>query len=486
MAPADSPGPRTLGWLRPRRRAAHRDPTGMPALWFVSLYAALLFCLPTQLILGPLGSPGTPANGVAVALLVWWLCATLGGQNPVRGWTPVRVTALLLVVSVLASYANANSWGWYAAPDIRQSTDELWTLVPPTVEHVREKMISGADRGLLSFAGWLGILLVTADGLRSWVDLDVLVMWLCRFGGFVAILGIIQFFTGFNLAGLFMIPGLTANTEFGAIDTRSVLNRVSSTATHPIEFGVVMAALLPLSVYRMIDRWGKPLASVPTVLMSVACAMSVSRSGVLVAGVAFGVLLAGWPRKWRIRALLIAPAGIVALRILVPGLVGTLIALFTNLFKDDSVKGRTSDFGVVFPVYLDHPWLGRGFSTFLPRYYRILDNQLFGFLLELGLLGLLAALTAYVTGFVSARRVRRDAATAEQRHLGLALSASILGLMVSLATYDAWGYPMSTGLTFLLLGMTGAAWRLTNDQDRRSPYVVSTATSTTEPEPTRG
>jgi O-antigen ligase len=380
----------------------------------------------------------------------------------------------MLTVCVVASYANANFWGWYAPPNVRQVTDELWTLVPPTVEHVREKMISGADRGLLSFAGWMGILLVTADGIRSWADLDRVVTWLCRFGAVVAAIGIIQFFTGYNIASLFSIPGLSANSDFGSVATRSVLNRVSSTATHAIEFGVVMAALIPISLHRTIHRWGKPSAVVPTLLICVACAMSVSRSGVLVAGVAFLVLLAAWPREWRIRALVIAPVGIVALRLAVPGLVGTLIALFTNLLVDDSVTGRTGDFPVVSEIYQEHPWLGRGYSTFLPRYYRILDNQVFGLLLELGLIGLLAALLTYTIGFTSARRVRRDAQTAEQRHLGLAMSASILGLAVSLLTYDAWGFPIATGVTFLLLGMIGAAWRLTNDADTESPYSVRT------------
>ncbi len=49
-------------------------------------------------------------------------------------------------------------------------------------------MISAADRGLLSFAGWLGILMVTADGLRSRADLGLLTKWIVRFGAFVALL----------------------------------------------------------------------------------------------------------------------------------------------------------------------------------------------------------------------------------------------------------------------------------------------------------
>lgn len=448
---------------------AAAQPGRVPVVAVLVVWAGLLFCIPTALVVRPIGAPGTPANGLALVLLLAWVGFTIGGLNPVRGWTPVRICAGLLSLSVLVSYASAMAWGWYASPDVRQVTDELWTLVPPTVDHIKSKMISAADRGLLSFFGWMGILLMTADGLRSWRDIDRLVTWLCRFGAFVAAIGMVQFFTGVNVASWISVPGLSPNAELGAVDTRSVLNRVAGTATHPIEFGVVMAALLPLSLHRTIHRWGTRGALIPTVLIIVACSMSVSRSGILVAGVGLAVMFLGWPGRWRLRALMIAPVAVVALRLAVPGLVGTLISLFRNLFNDNSISGRTGDYGVVLGVYADHPFLGRGLFTFLPRYYRILDNQVLMVMLELGVLGLIALVVLHSTGFFSARRVHRTASTAEHRHLGLALSGSIAGLSVSLFTYDAWGYAMATGLTFLILGMIGAAWRLSVAEDPADP-----------------
>jgi len=446
----------------------------MPAVWFVAAYVVLLFCIPAQLIVKPIGAPGTPANGLAIVLLLWWMCATVGGLNPVRGWTPARVCACLLTLAVLASYVNGLVWGWFAPLGVRQETDELWTLVPPSVDQVRAKMVSAADRGLLSLAGWMGMLLIVSEGLRSWLDLERVVAWLVRAGAVISVLGIIQFFTGFNPASLIDFPGLSANSEFGIADTRSVLNRVSSTGTHPIEFGVVTAALMPLAIHRTIHRWGRPLALAPTALMAVASAMSVSRSGVLVLGAGLFVLMAGWPAVWRWRALLLAPVCVVALRVAIPGLVGTLVSLFRNLLVDHSVTGRTGDYEVVIAVAAEHPLLGRGLFTFVPRYYRILDNEVLMLVLELGLIGTFVAISCYLVAFLSARRARRDAGTARQRHLGLALSASIAGLSLSLITYDAWSYPMATGLTFLLMGMAGAAWRLTNDRDRMTPYGLHT------------
>ena len=65
----------------------------VPAVGILCLYITLRLCIPSVLIFAPLGSPGTPANMLGMAALIWWVCATIGGQNPVRGLTPTRVAA---------------------------------------------------------------------------------------------------------------------------------------------------------------------------------------------------------------------------------------------------------------------------------------------------------------------------------------------------------------------------------------------------------
>lgn len=439
----------------------------LPAIGFLLGYVVLLLGLPARLIVGPLGAPGTPANLWGIAALMWWCCATVGGQNPVKGLTAVRVGVALLAAAVLASYANAMSSGWYAAADVREATSDVFSLAPSSVDDVAAAMVTSADRGLLALAGWAGIALLAADGIRSWRDLDRLLAWMTWLGAFVALVGVIQFFTSFNIAELFTIPGLRANAEFGAVDTRSVLNRPASTAGHPIEFGVVLGGLLPVAVHHALHRRASVTGWFPVLMIFLGCAMSVSRSAVLVAGIAFIVLLLGWPSTWRRRALLLAPVAVVALRVLVPGLVGTVVSLFTNLLNDNSISGRTGDYGVVLEVAAEHPWLGQGLFTFIPRYYRILDNQYLILLLELGLVGLLVGLILYATAFFAARHAFRHASAARDRNVGLTVSASLAGLSASLITFDAWSYAMTTGLTFLLIGVAGAACRLAR-LDRRS------------------
>ena len=265
---------------------------------------------------------------------------------------------------------------------------------------------------------------IAHDGIRSWEAIHRLVRWIVLFASIVAAIGTLQFFTGLNIAPAFRLPGLTAWSDFGAVDERSVVRRIFSTAIHPIEYGVVMAAVLPLAIHRAIftrpSRWTFAQAA----LLGFATATSISRSAVIVAAIALTVLFFGWPSAWRRRFLLWLPVAVVAVRLAAPGVVGTIRALFTNLGNDPSVSGRTDDYQVVWLLFLDSPWLGRGLYTLIPRYYRILDNQVLVLLLELGVIGLGLFLLTVLVAIASARggRLRASAprsAARRTRHLGI-------------------------------------------------------------------
>lgn len=465
------------------RRLGLGEHRGAPraAAYFLVVYAVLLLAVPSQLIFAPLGAPGTPANLWALGGLLCWVCATVGGLNSVRGPTATRIAVGALTVAVLAAYANGTISGWYAPPDVRQLTDELWTLVPPSVSEITATMIKAADRGLLSFAGWMAVVLIAAEGIRSWRDLELVVAAAAWLGTLLAGLGLVQFVWGLDIARYIQIPGLTPNADFGAVMSRSVLNRVSGTAVHPIEFGVVLASLFPVALHYSLHRWGRRGALLPVGLVLVGATLSVSRSAILVLAVTLLVLLLGWPNAWRLRALMLAPFILVGLRLAIPGLVGTIVSLFKNVQNDPSVSGRTDDYGVVFELYGEHPWLGRGLFTFVPRHYRILDDQYLMILLEVGALGLAATLLLILTGFVNGQRARRWARTARSRHLGLALSASILGSAVGMVTFDAWGFPMAAGSSFLLIGLACAAAQLAVEERPRERLAVPVETDTDDP-----
>lgn len=461
-----APGPATEGTVRGAARLPWRQ-WRLPASYFVCCYVVLLLGIPSVLIFGPLGSPGTPANILGLAILLWWIAGTIGGHNAVRGITGYRVVVGLFAATVLGSYGAAMASGWYSPPSLRSGISD-YTLMVPSVTELAAVQISAADRGLIAVAAWLGITLLAAEGLRSWADLELVVKWLTLLGAYMAVLGLVQYLTGLSIASLYTFPGLTANSDFGSVASRSVLNRVSATAAHPIEFGVIMAAVLPLALHRTVHEWGNRWALLPTVLIAVSAGLSVSRSAVLSIVVALAVMFAGWPGAWRKRSLLLLPFAVVAMRVAFPGLLGTLYALFANLDADPSISGRTKDYDAVSMLWSDHPLMGRGFFTLVPQFYRILDNMYLLLLVEVGIIGLAAALVLFVTAFLSARAARSRALDPRSRHLALSLSASLAGLLLALGTFDALVFSMTAGMLFLLMGMAAATWRITCVERKRA------------------
>jgi O-antigen ligase len=227
--------------------------------------------------------------------------------------------------------------------------------------------------------------------------------------------------------------------------------------------------------------------------------MSVARSGTLALFVAFLVMWLSWPKPLRARALFTAIVGTVGMRLLIPGLLGTIRALFTNIMYDPSTQGRTEDYGKVGTFIGERPFFGRGFLTFVPERYFVLDNQYLGLLIETGFVGLVAFVLFFAVGIRSAWRAKIGG-TPEVRSLGQAHVASLLALLISAGTFDVLAFTMVSGVVFLLVGTSGALWRLTEperdaaQQVRQTQHVeadldadfdayVALATQEREPEP---
>lgn len=432
----------------------------VPAVVIPIGYVTLLLLIPTRLVVPQIGAPGTPANLFALNGLVLWLCLTIGGLNPRRGWSPTRTTLMLLSLAVLASYVSGNLTGWYQPADIHQSSDRLWRAV--TLEQLGAALDSAGNRGLLALAGWAGVLLMTAEAPRSWRDLERIVAWVVGAASIVAALGFLQYFTGANVAGWYRIPGLSTLLEQNTF-TRSVVNRVVVTAGHPIELGVVMAALLPLALHRALHL-RRILPWVQVGLVASVALMSVSRSAIVVLGVALVVLLAGWSWQRRAVALVVLPLVAFGARAAFPGLLGTISALFRNVADDPSIAGRTADYEIVARMAAERPLFGQGLFTWVPFYFRTVDNQALMLVLELGIVGTVVFAILAGVHLVMALTSRRRLAGPRTRHLALTVAAALAGILTSYVTFDALSFRMVAGLTFFLAGLAGAVWHLTRER----------------------
>lgn len=348
---------------------------------------------------------------------------------------PVRRALVLFVLCVAVSYALA--------------------MIRP----IDGDEVSPADVALLSVLSWSGTLLVAHDLLPSLSQLRRLVNGLVWAGGLVGLLGLVQFATGQVLIDGISIPGLTS-VEFDAFE-RGGFVRPSGTATHPIEFGIILAMVLPFALHVAYMGTGRSrvLRWLPALILGVAISLTFSRSAYVSFVIGILVLMVGWPSRRRITF----GAGIVVVAVLlfaaVPRLFGTISALFRNVGNDPSISSRTDSYNLAFEFFANAPIFGRGLGTFLPK-YRIFDNQYLLLLVSIGVVGTMAAIWLFVSGVRVALSVYVRSDNSLAKDIGLTAAASVGAGASSLTAFDAFAFPMTMGTLFLVLGIAGALHRL--------------------------
>ena len=409
--------------------------------------------IPSALVFPPFGGAGSPSTILGVGFFVLYLLNRLHPSSAIGSMRqPLRIAGVLLFCAILTSYVSAN-------------LHELGTLEQ-----------NGVDRGLIMISGWLGILLLTADGVDRLDRLKTLLGRIVIGATAMAVLGITQFFTGLNAAKYIVIPGLIDQQPYTDISVRGSVNRPSATAIHPIEFGFVLAVVLPIALHRA--RFAPPGARfrrwLQVALIGTTLPMTVSRSAILGLVIALIVILPTWPRRDRWMALVVLVFSLFVLRTFIHGLIGTLRTLFSSIGSDSSTLSRTAAFSHAAPLISAHPLFGMGFGAFMPQILFYTDDQYLNSLIEIGAVGLVALLAVFITGWCLARRARKASADPEVRHLMQCLAASVAVIIVGFSAFDALYFPMAAGLTFLILGCVGAAWRIVVLQHEGIGWPLST------------
>lgn len=412
----------------------------------LTIYLVALVAIPAHLVVAPLGGAGAPAVVVAMMCTGWWLWYQVRRVVPGEIGQPVRTAYFLVVVSFTASYAVA-----------------MFRPISGTE-------YSTAHLGMVMLAGWGGVLLVGNDGAPSLSRLLSLARRTVAAGGGLATLGVLQFFTGQQIVDRVHIPGLSANGALVSLGTRDGFARPAGTALHPIEYGAVLTMLLPIAVALALDdrsrswlrRW------YPIGIIALAIPLSISRSALVSALAGILVLAIAWTPTVRRLAAAVALLGTLGLYIAVPGVLGSLTGLFVGIHDDTSAQSRTGSYDIAGEFISRSPWLGRGFATFLPA-YRILDNQLLGLLIEVGVVGLVSFLVLLGAGVWCGVRARRLSPDPLFQGLGQGLAGGLCAALCSLALFDGLGFPMSGGMLFVVLGLAGGLLRLVKEESHRCP-----------------
>ncbi len=400
----------------------------------ICVYAAVLLLIPATQVLPGLRGIGTIAHIVAWLLLLWWIAEWLAyRQEPLD---PVSKAMGAFFLVALVSYAVGMS-------------------MP-----LHDDQVRAADRGLITIVTGLGVALVTAQGVRTQRQLDTVFAVLVCLGGIVAVIALVQFATGFDIGSAIKVPLLNQTvSNAGPSDIRFGFTRANATAAHPIELGVILAVLAPLGLHLTVLR-GRLWIAVPTAAMIVAIPTTLARSGFIALAIGLLCVMPAW--TWLERLTVLAVMGALGLLAVVlrPGLGEGIVDLFTQAGTDDSVLGRTSDYGAIGGYLNDSPLFGSGMGTFLPSRFIILDNQFLLTLIDMGIVGLLALFILVGTAVSTALGIYLDSTNFRLSRSAGALAASVIALVVSLSFFDALSFDMVTGVMWLLIGLAGATWRI--------------------------
>ncbi len=406
-------------------------------------FVVLVFVVPAGFIVPGLGALGSPATIVTLMLIGLLLLDRLTPSNAQhRPVTPVAIVLLAYLAFVTASWAAGR----------------LTPLSPTTG--------LSADRALISQLGLTGLALFVIDRIRTWTAVIRLIDIMLLASMVMCTVGLIQFFADVDLSDSFRLPGLVKNvTGFDNIPIRLGLRRAFGTAQHPIEFGVVTAALAPLALWRV--RSGQLWASFVLLILVFSSLASLSRSSILTLALVALVLFGSYDRPTRIKFLLGGAVATVIAALTARSLLDVIVQLFAGAGDDPSVQARQARTPEVIQLLAERPWFGRGYGTFTIEEFLLLDNQIQVLAIETGVVGV-ALFAAMIATFIwcALRSDRgRDidtsmgfGTTSERRTLGVALVAAIAGMTVSTYTFDAFYYRVLSGVLYIMIGLVGVLW----------------------------
>ncbi len=221
-----------LAWLVPV--AGLIALTGLVILWLfrtridlttvIVLYAIALWMIPSRYTIGAFAVTGAMFFGF-VAFGLWAFGRALPVSRVARGASPANRAVLTLLFVTLAEYV-------------------VVALRP--LSSLDQRSI---DRNLAVVVGLCGLAVAITDGVRTKRQLNRVIGAVVLGGAIVAFIGYLQYFAHFDVGQYLRPPGFNATGQEGFIYQRSGLARVAGTARHPIEFGLALAATLPLALH---------------------------------------------------------------------------------------------------------------------------------------------------------------------------------------------------------------------------------------------
>jgi PKD repeat protein len=281
------------------------------------------------------------------------------------------------------------------------------------------------------------------------------------------------------------------------LDTPDSIGRLTvyGPAGQPLELAALLAMVLPFAVMGSVDaatRRRRVLYSIAIGLL-LAGGLATSRKTSIVAPVGAILLLIAYRPRTVTRSLLsLALILGVLVHFTSPGALGSVLTQlepghFNNVL---STTDRTARYDAVRPDLLSHLLLGRGYESYDPHKYRILDNEYLGLLVTTGLLGLLAYLGVLATMMSAAHRTIRGP-DPRRASLALACMGAVGVIAIASGLFDVLSFPHVPYLLFFVGAMILALRehspraRKSSRTPRAFPHQMPTQRTIPNPKATR-
>jgi len=401
----------------------------------------LILILPSYLVLaGPLKSNGSPAKMIAFVLFGFAVLGFVLTRRTARTRTlrPGIVLILVYSLAMLLVYGVGLS--------------RLGSAIAEP----------NKNRAILIVLANVGVALCALTRVETVRQRTVLLGCLAIGLTFNCAVGLLQTSAHIDLHLLFQPPGFVDNQRdqgrglAATLTDRFGTKRAFGTSAHSIEFAVLAAVTVPLTVHfarYAANRQVRLLAALAAGVALLATSAGVSRSGLI--ALAAALLVYVWTFTLRgLGVAVVAGAGAVLGNVATaPGTVQALWKTITNSAEDVSVTDRIAAYAKVSQTLRDHPVLGLGLGADPAREYGWLDNEWMQALVQGGSVGFLAMIMLAGGGILGVAAALRGATTPRERDQAYAMGAVFIGILASSYTFDLFSYQQASLLFFILFGL---------------------------------
>jgi hypothetical protein len=224
-----------------------------------------------------------------------------------------------------------------------------------------------------------------------------------------------------------------------------------------------MALGIPIVRLTQTQDWRRRLMYGLAAALLFAAAFATFRKSALLAPISVVAAIAYFRRRELLKLSPLALMIVIMLPILAPGAVGMTTTQFEpSRLGVSTVSDRSSDYDAVRPDVWSHLLLGKGWGSYDPVSYRILDSELLHRLVEMGVLGLLAYVGMMVAVVWTARRTINDR---DPRWAPLALigTAAAVSFLVVSALFDVLAFPHDVYIFLYMAGLVSVV--VSRDRD---------------------